>query len=216
MIRGLEHLSYEDRLRELGLFRWEKRRPWGDLIVAFWYLKGAYIKKGEGLSVQADSDGTRASGFKVKENKFRLDARKKFFTVRQYERKAEAFILPIHRDRLETEESISENESGNHSLLSQRLPPPDRVEFGNDGTTDILGFMWDDHCLINTSRDGDATTYLGSLLQFLTVSEENLSKEIVPSIQSKPPVVQLAVDSSYPIACYSGEETDTHLTTTST
>ena len=50
MIGWLEHLSYEERLRELGLFSLEKRRLWGDLTVAFQYLKGAYKQERHGLA----------------------------------------------------------------------------------------------------------------------------------------------------------------------
>ncbi|GAB0190851.1 potassium channel subfamily K member 10 [Grus japonensis] len=49
MIRGMEHLSYEDRLRALGLFSLEKRRLQGDLIAA-------YKKAGVGLFTRACSD----------------------------------------------------------------------------------------------------------------------------------------------------------------
>jgi len=79
MIQGLEHLSYKDRLRELGLFGLEKRKLWGDLTAALQYLKGAYRKDEENLFSQACCDRTRSNGFKLREGRFRLAIRKKFF-----------------------------------------------------------------------------------------------------------------------------------------
>lgn len=86
MVRGMEHLPYEERFRELGLLGLEKRRLRGDLTAAFQDLKGAYKKDEEGLFTKACSNKTRGNGFKwkfnLKKSGFRSDTKKKLSTVR--------------------------------------------------------------------------------------------------------------------------------------
>lgn len=53
----------------------------GDLTATSQHLKGAYRELGEGLFSRRYTEGTRSNGYKLKE-KFRLDIKKKFFTLR--------------------------------------------------------------------------------------------------------------------------------------
>jgi len=66
----------------LGLFSLEKRRLRGDLRAIFQYLKGPTGRMERGCSQECVVIGQGGEGSKPKEDRFRLDIRKKFFPVR--------------------------------------------------------------------------------------------------------------------------------------
>lgn len=76
MIKGLEHLSYEEMFRELGLFSLTMRRPRGRRINMYKYLMG-----GVRLFPVVPTEQTISNGHKSKYKKFHLNTKNPFPTV---------------------------------------------------------------------------------------------------------------------------------------
>ena len=79
MVKGLEHLSYKDRLREQSLFSMEKTlgRPHCSHPVP-----KRSSQTGEKTTFFTQISNDRTFSFKLKEGRFRLDIRGMFFTER--------------------------------------------------------------------------------------------------------------------------------------
>ena len=79
-IKGLEHLPYEGRLHQLGLFSLDKRRLRGDMIEMYKIMHGVENVDRETFFSLSHSNRTQSYPMKLIGGSFMTDKRKYFFT----------------------------------------------------------------------------------------------------------------------------------------
>jgi len=82
MIKGLEHLSCEERLNYLDLFGLEKRRLRGDLINVYKYLRCGRQRDKARVFSEVHGNRTRGNSHKLKHREFHTNVSRNFFTLR--------------------------------------------------------------------------------------------------------------------------------------
>lgn len=80
MIKGPENVMYEERPKELVLFRLERNGLRGDMTTAFRHVKNCGEGEDKLFSVSTGSR-LKSNGFKLQQQRFRLDFRRNFLLV---------------------------------------------------------------------------------------------------------------------------------------
>ncbi len=75
MIPGIARLSYEERLKETGLYTLERRWLRGDMIEMFKIIKGRDKIRANELFNRVDSDRTRGHSLRVKKRRVKTVVR---------------------------------------------------------------------------------------------------------------------------------------------
>ncbi|KAK4829800.1 hypothetical protein QYF61_006637 [Mycteria americana] len=79
---GKAHSSQKKRLKELGVFSLEKRRPKEDLTTVSCQLTEGYREDGDSLFSEGPTEKTTGNRLKLQQGKFWLDIKKNFILLR--------------------------------------------------------------------------------------------------------------------------------------